>query len=88
MKAVRKLVFTIVKDCLGINPLPLDYDILGAQADLRPVLEWMSRGMRLHQVDSDTMEVNLKLDGRPFWGNFYDQVYQYINISSALWVIK
>ncbi|KAK3722847.1 hypothetical protein QZH41_007802 [Actinostola sp. cb2023] len=67
VKAVRRMIFSIVKQSLGIDKL-VECDIPGAQVNLRPVVEWMLREIRLHRADTDSIEVNLKLDGRPFWG--------------------
>lgn len=70
MKAIRKFVFTVVKDSLQIDTIPVECDIPGAHVNLRPVMEWMVHEMHLHQlVDNNPVEGNLKLDGCPFWGN-------------------
>ena len=62
------MIFSIAKQSLGIDKL-VECDIPGEQVNLRPVVEWMLREIRLHRADTDSIEVNLKLDGRPFWGN-------------------
>ena len=68
IKAVRRMIFTIVKKTLGLceTPKPLK----GRQVDLNNVLAWMIREQRLHGLDNDEVDTNLKLDGRPFWGNY------------------
>lgn len=62
------MIFTIVKKTLGLceTPKPLK----GRQVDLKNVLAWMIREQRLHGLDNDEVDTNLKLDGRPFWGNY------------------
>jgi len=32
------------------------------------VVEWCVRDIRLHGKDDPTITINIKLDGRPFWG--------------------
>jgi len=62
------MIFIVVKDSLGICKLPEEKDICGADIDLECVMTWMVREMRLHKSIGESIEVNIKLDGRPFWG--------------------
>lgn len=62
------MIFTTVKKTLGLceTPKPLK----GRQVDLKNVLAWMIQEQQLHGLDNDDVDANLKLDGRPFWGNY------------------
>jgi len=66
IKAVRKVVFTVVKRTFGVKPL--SDRLIGSQVDLASVIVWIIREQRLHKVDKEVVELNIKLDGRPFWG--------------------
>lgn len=61
------MIFGVVKKAMGIRPLrngaPRGYEV-----NLSAAVAWVAREARLHQPDSDTLEANLKLDGRPFFG--------------------
>ena len=52
---------------MGIRPLP-DGAPSGFQVSLSAAVAWAAREIRLHNPDQHTLEVNLKLDGRPFFG--------------------
>ena len=67
IKAVRKTIFQVVKKAMGIGPLP-DGAPRGYQVNLSAAVTWAARETRLHQPDQQTLELNLKLDGRPFFG--------------------
>lgn len=67
IKAIRKMVFTIIWKAMGIRHLPDDAP-LGFQVDLFAAVAWAARETRLHQPDADTLETNLKIDGRSFFG--------------------
>jgi len=64
------MIFVILRKTLGLceTPKPLK----GRQVALQNVLVWMIREQRLHGLDQKDVEINIKLDGRPFWGK--DQV--------------
>ena len=66
MKAARKLVFSIVKDCIGINRLSIP--IKGYGVNLSAVMELIIREQRLHQMSRPIVQLMIKIDGRPFWG--------------------
>ena len=67
IKAVSKMVFGIVRNAMGIRPLP-EGAPRGFQVSLSAAVAWAARETRLHQPQKNTLEVNLKLDGRPFFG--------------------
>ena len=60
IKAVRKMIFGIVRKALDIRPLPN-----GApqrhQVSLSAAVAWAARETRLHHPDQQTLEFNLKL---------------------------
>ena len=61
------MIFGVVKKAMGIMPLRNGAP-QGHQVNLSAAAAWAAREARLHQPDSDTLEANLKLDGRPFFG--------------------
>lgn len=61
------MVFQNVQDMLEIGPIQ-DPDIPGFQVALEPVVAWLVRELRLHGQLNDVIQLNLKLDGRPFYG--------------------
>ena len=63
------MVFGVVKKALGISPLP-DGAPHGYQVNLSAAVAWAAREARLHDPDKEDLDVNLKLDGRPFCGRF------------------
>jgi len=63
---MRRLIFEIVRKTIGLTRAPKP--LKGFQVDLESVLIWLIREQRLHGLDSSEMELNIKLDGRPFWG--------------------
>ena len=78
IKAVKKLVFTIVRKTLTIGKVT-DADFDACQVDLSSVLVWAIREQRLHSCDTQDMEFNIKLDGRPL-GGVYMANTLYINL--------
>ena len=82
VKAVKKMVFRISCEAMKIRNLP--NPLIGSQVDLALVLTWIIRNLRLHKLDSEEMEVNISLDGRPFWGMYSVHVF----ISSFLYHIQ
>ena len=68
--AIKDVLFHITYQTVGIGELP--DGLPGGQVNLKSVMAWSIREMRLHQVDGTgsnrTLHFNLKLDGRPFWG--------------------
>ena len=60
-------MFEVVEELLQISPL--GNDIVGFKISLEASLIWTIREMRLHQTDGgDSIELNIKLDGRPLFG--------------------
>lgn len=66
IKAVKKLVFKVVRTTMSIQKMNTDFHSCGV--DLASVLVWAIREQRLWSSDTDTMEFNIKLDGRPLGG--------------------
>ena len=66
IKAVKKLVFKVVRATMSIQKMNTDFQSCGV--DLASVLVWAIREQRLWSSDTDTMEFNIKLDGRPLGG--------------------
>ena len=63
IKAVKKLVFTVVRKTLKIAKVgEADFD--ACDVDLSSVLVWAIREQRLHACDTEDKEFNIKLDGR------------------------
>lgn len=52
---------------MGVRPLP-DGTPRGFQVSLSAAVASAVRETRLHQPDQEMLEVNLNLDGRPFFG--------------------
>lgn len=67
IKAVKKLVFTVVRKALKIGRIK-EAEFEAYDVDLHAVLVWAIREQRLHSADSEEMEFNIKLDGRPLGG--------------------
>lgn len=61
------MVFSKVQSLLNIERLE-DPDIPGYQVSLHSVVAWQLRELRLHGKLKNELQVNLKLDGRPFFG--------------------
>lgn len=66
IKAVKKLVFKVVRTTMSIQKMNTDFHSCGV--DLASVLVWAIREQRLWSSDTDTMEFNIKLDGHPLGG--------------------
>ena len=70
IKAVKKLVFTVVRTTLQVSKVKdVVFDASGE--DLQSVLVWAIREQQLHGCDKEEMEFNIKLDGRPLGGMQY-----------------
>ena len=53
---------------------PLGGHIVGYKVSLRSSIVWAIRELRLHENDKkNTLEFNIKLDGRPLFGMLYNQ---------------
>ena len=68
MKAAKKVVFGAVHDIIGVEKV--SFPLQGYGVQLAPVVEMIVREQRLHQVQSAKVYLNIKIDGRPFWGNY------------------
>ena len=69
MKAARQLVFTQVREYIGVHKLTAP--INGYGIDMFAAVEVIVEH-RLHQMAEPVVHLNLKIDDRPFWGNFID----------------
>ena len=69
IRAVKKLVFKVVRTTLSIQKMDTDFHSCGV--DLSSVLVWAIREQRLYSSDTVDMEFNIKLDGRPLGGTTY-----------------
>ena len=80
IKAAKQLIFGVCKEYIGFRKVapPLQ----GFPVDLCSVVELIVREQRLHKVSLPTLQLMLKLDGRPFWGNVH--VYAVLNHSYCL----
>ena len=67
MKALQSMVFEKVREMLEIKSIE-DPDIPGFQVSLDPVVSFLVRELRLHGQLKKEIQLNLKLDGRPFYG--------------------
>ena len=66
IKAVKKMVFSVVRQTLKIKKMNTDFH--ACSVDLSSVLVWAIREQCLVSSDQETMEFNIKLDGRPLGG--------------------
>lgn len=66
IKAVKKLVFSVVRKTLKITKMDTDFD--ACDVDLSGVLVWAIREQCLFSSDTEGMEFNIKLDGHPLGG--------------------
>lgn len=51
-----------------------DADFEACDVDLRSVLVWAIREQHLHCCDTDNLEFNVKLDGRPLGGECINNI--------------
>ena len=65
--ALKKLIFSIVRKTLRIQKIN-DANFEAWDVNLSSVLVWAIREQRLYSQDTDNMEFNIKLDGRPLGG--------------------
>ena len=64
-----RVIFKVIKDMFSVQSLP--NSLIGSQVNLASVIVQIIREQRLHKVDKETVEMNIKLDGRPFWGQLF-----------------
>ena len=79
INAVRRMVFTVVKRTLGLHDTPKP--LKGRHLQLQNVLACLIREQRPHGLDEKAVEINIKLDGRPFWSNSFELT----QLLSVLW---
>ena len=70
MKALRSVIFSSIRKMMAIEDIP-DDEVPGTQVSLSQALVWSIRELRLHSCAEQNLEVHLKLDGRPMFGNFF-----------------
>ena len=66
IKAAKKLLFSVVRKTMQVRKLNTDFHACGV--DLSSVLVWAIREQHLHSSDTENLEFNIKLDGRPLGG--------------------
>ena len=66
IKAVKKMVFSVVRRTMKIQKMKTEFDAFSV--DLSSVLVWAIREQHLVSSDQDKIEFNIKLDGRPLGG--------------------
>ena len=64
--ALRRGISEVTKDLFEIEKI--DPEILGYGVSLKSVTAWITREMRLHGNVATDLILNLKVDGRPFFG--------------------
>lgn len=64
--ALRKGLFDVTRSLVSIERLPSE--VPGYEVNLKNVTIWIIRDMRLHGPVPDEIELDLKIDGRPFFG--------------------
>ena len=69
IKAARQLVFATVRELMGVHRLTIP--IKGYGVDMFAVAAFIVREQRLHQIARPELQLMIKIDGRPFWGNLY-----------------
>ena len=75
IKAVRKLVFTVIRKTMKIGRMQTEFD--ACSVDLSSVLVWAIREQCLLSSDQENMEFNIKLDGRPLGGMVHNSIYHF-----------
>ena len=66
IKAARQMIFSIVKNCIGVTRLSIP--IKGYGVDMFAVGELIVGEQRLHKISEPVLRLMIKIDGRPFWG--------------------
>lgn len=70
--ALRKGQFDVTRSLIGIERLPPQ--VPGFEVNLKNVIIWVIREMRLHGSLPDEIVFNLKIDGRPFFGKCIERI--------------
>lgn len=73
MKAIKRTIFGVCREYVGVEKVVLP--LRGFRVDLMAVTELIVREQRLHKVSSPTLQLMIKIDGRPFWGNGYPRKF-------------
>ena len=70
MAAVRRRLFDVIRASFKIRKIA---DLSGHEVDLENIVAWIIREVQLYNPDikQKEIEMNIKLDGRPFWGKYY-----------------
>ena len=66
IKAARQLVFSTVRELMGVHRLTIP---IKGWVDMFAVAAFIVREQRLHQIAQPELQLMIKIDGRPFWGN-------------------
>lgn len=66
--ALKQEQFKVTKRLVGLQKLPPD--VPGFEVSLPNIDTWAIREMRLHGFASSEVVLNLKCDGRPFFGEY------------------
>ena len=96
IRAIKKLIFSVVRKTLKIDRMDTQFD--ACDVDLSAVLVWAIREQRLFSSDTEDMEFNIKLDGRPLGGMYvvvsflvfrvFSKFYKPVNFYFALCSIR
>ncbi|KAK3755533.1 hypothetical protein QZH41_019902, partial [Actinostola sp. cb2023] len=66
IRALKQMVFRVTRGVFSMKILPAE--LRGYSVSLSMVLVWAVRQSRLHNDVPETVEINIKLDGRPLAG--------------------
>ena len=67
MKAIKEMVFGVCRQYVDVKRVAVP--LKGFAVDIFPVAELIIREQRLHGLSSPLLQLMIKIDGRPFWGN-------------------
>ena len=67
MKAVKKMIFGVCREYTGVDRVVLP--LKGFAVNMFSALEMIVREQKLHKMSSPVLQLMIKIDGRPFWGN-------------------
>ena len=70
------MVFGVCRRYVGVKRVA--HPLKGFCVEMAPVLELIIREQMLHRMASPTLQLMLKIGGRPFWGN--DQEFIEFNL--------
>ena len=66
--ALRKGIFNVTRALVDLTSLPPQ--VPGFEVNIKNVVIWSIREMRLHGPPPEDIVFNLKIDGRPFFGEY------------------